>query len=159
MSAALEQPAPRLSGELLLAPQGVAAMQALERSFQSSGLEPALLLLVKLRASQINGCTFCIDMHAPHFLAKEENPMRLHHLPAWRDSPLYSARERAALGWCESLTRLAETGAPDADYAGVQSLFTPAEQVNLTLAIGAINTWNRLKVGFRALPASATVQT
>jgi AhpD family alkylhydroperoxidase len=146
---------PRLEGEMSLAPQSIAAMRELEKSFKSSGLEEALLALVKLRASQINGCAFCIDMHVAHLLALGETATRLHHLPAWRESPAYSDRERAALGWCEALTRLSETGAPDADYDALRLQFEPAEQVSLTLAIGAINVWNRLKVGFRSPPAGA----
>jgi AhpD family alkylhydroperoxidase len=145
--------APRLNDVLKLAPQSVEAMMQLEKSFKASGLEYRLLELVKLRASQINGCVHCIDMHVGQLTAQGETPARLHQLPAWRESSLYTARERAALGWCESLTRLAETGAPESDYAPMAAEFTPAEQVSLTLAIGAINVWNRLQVGFRASPA------
>jgi AhpD family alkylhydroperoxidase len=145
----------RLPDVFKLAPQGFEAMMQLEKSIKASGLEYRLLGLVKLRASQINGCVRCIDMHAGELTALGEPPQRLHQLPAWRESSVYTARERAALGWCESLTRLAETGAPDADYAAMAAEFTPAEQVSLTLAIGAINAWNRLQVGFRASPAPA----
>jgi AhpD family alkylhydroperoxidase len=154
MSSVIDPPVPRLDDVLALAPQSVAAMRELEKSFKSSGVDHGLLELVKLRASQINGCVFCIDMHVDLLLARGEKPMRLHQLPSWRESPLYSTRERAALAWCEALTRLAETGAPDADYEAFASQFTPAQQVSLTLAIGAINVWNRLNVGFRAPPAS-----
>jgi AhpD family alkylhydroperoxidase len=146
---------PRLAEVPKLAPQSIEAMLQLERSFKASGLEHRLLGLVKLRASQINGCVYCIDMHVAELMALGEATPRLHQLPAWHESSLYTARERAALGWCESLTRLAETGAPEADYAALAAEFTPAEQVSLTLAIGAINVWNRLQVGFRAAPASA----
>jgi AhpD family alkylhydroperoxidase len=148
-------PVPRLEGEMSLAPRSIAAMRELEKSFESSGLPKALLTLVKLRASQINGCVFCIDMHVAHLLALGETAARLHHLAAWRESPVYTDRERAALGWCETLTRLSESGAPDAEYDALKAHFLPAEQVSLTLAIGAINVWNRLKVGFRSAPASA----
>jgi AhpD family alkylhydroperoxidase len=160
MSAArigLAAPAPRLDKVMTLAPQSIEAMYALEKSFQSSGLDHRLLELAKLRASQINGCVFCIDLHVGRLLAAGENPMRLHHLPAWRESPLFTAQERAALGWSETLTLLADTGAPDADYEALEAQFTPAQQVSLTLAIGSINVWNRLNVGFQVPPASAAV--
>ncbi len=152
----LDAPVPRLDDVLSLAPQSVEAMRQLERSFKSSGLDFMLLELVKLRASQMNGCVFCIDMHVELLLAQGEKAVRLHHLPAWRESPWFTPRERAALGWCEALTRLADTGAPDADYDALKSQFTPAQQVSLTLAIGAINVWNRLKVGFRSGPATTS---
>ncbi|WP_345933659.1 MULTISPECIES: carboxymuconolactone decarboxylase family protein [Tistrella] len=141
---------PRLENHMTVAPAGIKAMVALETSIRASGLEHALLELVKLRASQINGCAFCIHMHATDMRRAGEVEMRLHMLNAWRESTLYSPRERAALAWTEALTNLAATGAPDADYDLVKAAFTPAEQVNLTLAIGAINVWNRLQVGFRA---------
>ena len=108
------------------------------------------LELVKLRASQINGCAYCIHMHATFLRKHGESEMRLYMLDAWRESALYDERERAALGWTEALTRLADTHAPDEDYERLKAQFTEAEQVGLTLAIGAINTWNRLQVGFRA---------
>ncbi|SRR5581483_1293794 len=141
---------PRLDNIFKLAPNPLKAMLALEASLKASGLEHNLLELVKLRASQINGCAHCIHMHATDLRKEGESEMRLYMLNAWRESPLYSAREKAALAWTEALTRLAETGAPDADYELVKAQFTPEEQVVLTLAIGAINTWNRLQVGFRA---------
>ncbi len=142
---------PRLPNHFKLAPDGIKAMLALEASFRASGLEPSLLDLVKVRASQINGCAFCIHMHTTEARKHGESEMRLHMLNAWRESSLYSGRERAALAWTEALTLVATTGAPDADYALIQDAFTPGEQVNLTLAIGAINLWNRLQVGFRAV--------
>lgn len=141
---------PRLENTHALAPDAIKAMMALEASFAASGLEHNLLELVKLRASQINGCAFCIHMHSTALRRHGEAEMRLYMLSAWRESPLYSPRERAALAWTEVLTRVAETGAPDGDYASLQAAFTPAEQVWLTLAIGSINSWNRLQVGFRA---------
>lgn len=142
---------PRLNNPLKAAPDGIKAMMAVEASIKASGLEPSLLELVKLRASQINGCAFCIHMHVTDARAHGETEMRLHMLNAWRESPLYSTRERAALAWTEALTLLAQTGAPDADYALVKAEFSESEQVNLTLAIGSINLWNRLQVGFRAV--------
>ena len=141
---------PRLTNPHKHAPDAVKAMQALEAAIKASGLERSLIELVKLRASQINGCAFCIHMHVTDARAFGETDMRMHMLSAWRESPLFSARERAALAWTEALTRLAETGAPDADYELVKAEFNEADQVNLTLLIGAINVWNRLQVGFRA---------
>lgn len=141
---------PRLNAPYKSIPEGIKAMMALEASFNSSTLEQSLRELVKLRASQINGCAFCIHMHATDARKNGESEMRLYMLNAWRESTLYSDRERAALAWTDSLTRVAETGAPDADYALVKTAFTEAEQVQLTLLIGAINVWNRLQVGLRA---------
>jgi AhpD family alkylhydroperoxidase len=141
---------PRIDDPRQHAPAAIKAMIALEGALQNSGLDHNLLELVKLRASQINGCAFCIHMHATDLRRQGEGEMRLYMLDAWRESSLYSSRERAALAWTEALTRLAETEAPDADYEQLRAAFTEAEQVNLTLAIGAINLWNRLQVGLRA---------
>ncbi|WP_407520102.1 carboxymuconolactone decarboxylase family protein [Methylobacterium oryzisoli] len=141
---------PRLHKPYDLAPEGIRAMMALEASFRSGPIEQGLKHLVKLRASQINGCAYCIHMHTSEARAHGETEMRLYLLSAWRESTLYSARERAALAWTEALTRVAETGAPDADYEEMARHFSEAEQVQLTLLIGAINVWNRLQVGFRA---------
>jgi AhpD family alkylhydroperoxidase len=141
----------RLENPFRHAPDGSRAMLALVASLNDSGLEPSLLELVELRASQINRCAFCLQMHATEARKQGETEMRIYMLDAWRESPLYSERERAALAWTEALTLVAETGAPDADYAMVAAMFTEKEQVNLTLAIGAINVWNRLQVGFRAV--------
>lgn len=142
---------PRLDNPHKLAPDAIKAMTALEGAIKKSGLEHNLIELVKLRASQINGCAYCIHMHTTDLRAHGESEMRLYMLTAWRESPLYSARERAALAWTESLTLLAATGAPDSDYELLKSEFTESDQVNLTMLIGAINVWNRLQVGFRAL--------
>ncbi len=142
---------PRLNNPFKAAPDGIKAMMAVEASIRASGLEHGLLELVKLRASQINGCAFCIHMHVTDARAHGETEMRLHMLNAWRESPLYSDRERAALAWTEALTLVAATGAPDADYDLLKREFTESEQVNLTLQIGAINLWNRLQVGLRAV--------
>jgi AhpD family alkylhydroperoxidase len=140
----------RLHDAFKLAPDAIKAMFALEGSIRASGLEHSLLHLVKLRASQINGCAFCIHMHTTDARKLGETEMRLYMLNAWRESPLYSDRERAALAWTESLTLLAETGAPDADYEVFKAAFDEKEQVYLTMLIGSINAWNRLQVGFRA---------
>lgn len=131
-------------------PEAINAMRGLQDVVNSSGLEPMLLELVKLRASQINGCAYCIDMHSKDAIAIGEDPQRLHVLAAWREAPFYSPRERAALGWCESLTLLPETAAPDDVYEAAAAEFLPRELVALTTAIVAINGWNRFAVGFRA---------
>lgn len=143
----------RVDNPFKAAPEAIKAMMAVEAALRGSGLEHSLLELVKMRASQINGCAFCIHMHATDARAAGETEMRLYMLNAWRETSLYSDRERAALAWTESLTRLVETGAPDADYGLIEQSFTEAERVNLTLAIGAINLWNRLQVGLRGQPA------
>lgn len=147
---------PRVTDPFKLAPAPIKAMMDLEAALRASGLDYNLLELVKLRASQINGCAFCIHMHATDLRKRGESEMRLYMLNGWRESPLYTQRERAALAWTEALTRVAETHAPDEDYELLKAAFTEAEQVNLTLAIGAINVWNRLQVGFRVShPVSA----
>ena len=126
-------------------------MLAVEASIEESGLEHGLLELVRLRASQINGCAFCLHMHVRDAVKHGENDMRIHMLDSWRGSPLFSDRERAALNWTESLTRIAETHAPDEDYALLKSHFSEKEIAYLTLVIGAINLWNRVQTGLRAI--------
>ncbi len=148
----------RIDNPFTAAPDAIKAMMAVEAAIRGSGLEHSLLELVKMRASQINGCAFCLHMHATEARAAGETEMRLYMLNAWRESDLYTGRERAALAWTESLTRLSETGAPDTDYDLVRTSFTDTEQVNLTLAIGAINLWNRLQVGLRVAPANGTAR-
>jgi AhpD family alkylhydroperoxidase len=130
--------------------QGFEAMRALEAAIRRSDLEPLLLELVKLRASQLNGCAHCLDMHAKDARARGEEEQRLHVLAAWREAPFYSERERAALAWCESLTLLPQNDAPDDVYAEVEAQFSPQEIAALTYQIVAINGWNRLAVGLRA---------
>jgi AhpD family alkylhydroperoxidase len=141
---------PRMTDAYKLMEPGIKAMYALESAIKHSPLESKLLHLIKLRASQINGCAYCVHLHTTEALRDGEDPMRLYMLTAWRESSLYSARECAALAWTEALTKLSETGAPDADWALVEAAFEPAERAWLSLAIGAINVWNRLQVGFRA---------
>ena len=141
---------PRIRNPHTLAPEQIKAMMAFEKSFEGGAIEPSLAELVRLRASQMNGCAYCIHMHSTELRKGGETELRLYMLPAWRESSLYSDRERAALSWTETLTRLADTHAPDADYAPLKEQFSEAEQVQLTLLIGAINVWNRLMVGFRA---------
>ena len=130
-------------------PDAMKALIALEGALARLGLDPGLADLVKLRASQINGCAYCVDLHASDLRKRGETERRLHALAVWRDTPLFSARERAALGWTEALTLLAQTHAPAADYAALREHFSEREMVDLTVAIGTINTWNRLSVGFR----------
>jgi AhpD family alkylhydroperoxidase len=125
-------------------------MAGLEDVVAESTLEPALLELVKMRASQLNGCAYCLDMHSKDARARGEDEQRLHVLAAWREAPLYSERERTALDWCEALTLLPQTGAPDEVYEHLRGEFDEEEIVALTLAIVAINGWNRLAVGFRS---------
>jgi AhpD family alkylhydroperoxidase len=131
-------------------PDGFKAMLGLEKAVRGSGLEPELLELVKLRASQLNGCAYCLDMHSKDARAQGEDEQRLHVLAAWREAPFYSPRERAALAWCESLTLLPETGAPDDVFAEVDAEFSAEEISALTFQIVAINGWNRLAVGMRS---------
>jgi AhpD family alkylhydroperoxidase len=131
------------------APAVYEGMLALQGVVDRSGLEKPLLELIKIRASQINRCAFCLHMHTRDARKGGESEERIYLLDAWRESPLYTARERAALAWTDALTLLPETGAPDDVYAEVAAQFSEAEIANLTLAIGAINVWNRFAVGFR----------
>ena len=127
----------------------VKSLQDAQAQIEASGLEYSLIELVKMRASQINGCAYCLHMHSQDARRAGEREERLHLLAAWRESSLYNERERAALAWTEAVTHLAETGAPDADFEAVKRLFTEAEIVNLTLAIAMINLWNRIAVPLR----------
>src|SRR5919202_3933226 len=133
------------------APDAIKAISDLEGYVQACGLEPNLLDLIKTRASQINGCAYCIHMHTHEARARGESEERLYLLDAWRESPLYSERERAALAWTEAVTLISETHVPDAVYEEARRHFTEEELVKLTVAIGAINTWNRIAIGFRAV--------
>jgi AhpD family alkylhydroperoxidase len=137
-----------------VAPEGYRAIYGLERYVRESGLEPSLLELIKLRASQINGCAFCIDMHWKDARARGESEQRLYGLMAWRESPYYTERERAALAWTESVTLVADTHIPDDVYEEVRQHFSEVELVNLTLALVTINGWNRLAIGFRTEPGT-----
>jgi AhpD family alkylhydroperoxidase len=129
------------------------AMLELEGRVSGSGLEKSLMSLVKVRASHINGCAFCIHMHSKDAREHSETEERLYLLNAWREAPCFSERERAALAWTDALTLLSETHAPDADYEAMKAQFTEEEQVKLTLLIATINSWNRIVVGFRTVPA------
>jgi AhpD family alkylhydroperoxidase len=136
-----------------VAPGAYKAMSALEGYVRkSSRLEPALLELVRMRASQINGCAFCLDMHSKDARAAGETEQRLYLLEAWRESPFYSDRERAALAWTEAITLVSEDHVPDEVYDEVKKRFSEEELVNLTLALVTINGWNRLCIGFRIQP-------
>lgn len=138
------------------APDTFAAVRDLDATIRRSGLERGLIELVKMRASQINGCAYCLDMHAKDARQHGETEQRLYLLNAWRETPYYSDRERAALAWTECLTRLPADGAPDAAYQALEATFTPAEIANLTALIGVINVWNRMAVGLhRPLPRAA----
>jgi AhpD family alkylhydroperoxidase len=140
-----------------VAPGAYRAMAGLERYVRESGLESSLLELVKVRASQINGCAYCLDMHWKDARAKGESEQRLYSLNAWRETSFYSERERAALAWTESLTLVSENHVPDELYEQVRPHFSEEELVNLSLAIVTINGWNRLAIGFRTEPGSYQV--
>lgn len=132
----------------ITAPETYKAVRNLEAYVRKAGLDAKLLHLLKVRASQLNKCAFCIDMHVKEALDDGEDPQRLYLLPAWQESPLYSERERALLAWTEALTLLPEKGAPDEAYEALRKHFAEAEIVNLTVAIGMINLWNRWSVAF-----------
>jgi AhpD family alkylhydroperoxidase len=136
------------------APAAGKAMYNLEKYVRDCGLEASLLELVRLRGSQINGCAYCIDMHTKDARAAGETEQRLYTVGVWREMPFFSDRERAALEWTESVTEIAHTHVPDDVYERVRSHFTEAELVNLTMAIVAINGWNRLAISFRAVPGT-----
>lgn len=131
------------------APDALIAMLTLERYVHTSSLEPSLRELVKLRASQINGCAYCVDMHAKDARAGGESQQRLDALAVWREAPFFSDRERAALAWTEALTLVSTSGAPDELYDAVRAHFSEQETVDLTFAIVTINAWNRLAISFR----------
>ena len=132
-----------------IAPDLLKPMLDQEELFKTTGLEHSLIELVKLRASQINGCAFCINMHWVDARASGEREERLYLLDAWREASVYTDREAAALAWTEALTRIETSQAPDEDYADVKVHFSPREQVALSLLITAINSWNRIAIGFR----------
>ena len=135
---------------------GPAAMQAVQQAeayIQQCGLERSLIELVKMRASQINGCAYCLDVHSKDAHRQGESEQRLYLLDAWHESSIYTPRERAALAWTDALTRVAETHAPDTVYDEVRQHFADKELVDLTTLIGLINLWNRLAIGFRYQPS------
>jgi AhpD family alkylhydroperoxidase len=143
---------PRLN--LQSAPGVYKAMLGLEEYLRHCGLEEGLLHLIKLRASQLNGCAYCLDMHWKDLRAVGENEQRLYSLDAWRESPYYSERERAALAWTEAVTLVAEEHVPDHVYEEVRQHFAEKELCDLTLAVAAINAWNRLSIASRTVPGT-----
>ena len=136
------------------APDGIAALSAVEKYLQNCGLDRRLVELVKMRVSQMNGCAYCLHMHTADARKLGESEMRLYLLDAWHESHLYSARERAALEWAESLTNIATTRAPDDVYDRVRQQFSEKELADLSIVIAMINAWNRLSIGTRALHPS-----
>ena len=142
---------PRLN-YLHASPEPYKAMSGLEQAIRKSGLEHPLLELVKLRASQINGCAFCIDMHWKDARAAGETEQRLYGLSAWEESPYYTPRERAALAWTEVVTLVSQTHVPDAVFEAVRPHFNDKELADLTWAVAAINAWNRLAISMRSTP-------
>lgn len=135
-----------------VSPGGYYAMAGVEKYIRECGLEEGLINLITLRASQINGCAFCLDMHWKDLRAAGETEQRLYSLDAWRECPYYTNRERAALAWTEAVTQVSETHVPDEVYEQVQREFHEKEIADLTLAIATINAWNRLAVAGRTIP-------
>jgi AhpD family alkylhydroperoxidase len=133
-------------------PDGYKAMAQLEAFVRHSGLEAKLLELVKIRASQLNGCAFCLDMHTKDARAKGETEQRIYMLNAWREAPFFTDKERAALAWTEAITNIQQGHASDEVYEVLSQQFTEQERVNLTWAITAISAWNRIAIGFRLVP-------
>ena len=130
------------------------AMLGIEHYLQQSGLEESLLHLIKLRVSQINGCAYCIDMHWKDLRAIGESEQRLYGLDAWEESPYYTDRERAAFAWAESVTNIQQGHVPDAVFEHVRPFFNDKELADLTLAVTAINSWNRLSIAARTIPGT-----
>jgi AhpD family alkylhydroperoxidase len=134
-------------------PSAIKALLAVEERIGKSSLEKSLAELVRLRASQINGCAFCVDMHVTDARKGGETDRRLAAVVVWRETPFFTDRERAALEWTEALTLVSQNHVPDAVWEAVQPHFTEEEMVDLTLLVSSINTWNRFAIGFRKLPA------
>ncbi len=136
------------------APDAMKAMRGLEAYLAKCSVEKPIIELVKMRASQINGCAYCLDMHTKDARARGEKEQRLYAVAAWHEAPFFTERERAALAWTEAVTRVSKTHVPDDVYEEARRLFNERELVDLTLAIVAINGWNRLAVAFRTVPGS-----
>jgi AhpD family alkylhydroperoxidase len=147
---------PRIDYRNAIPNEALQALYTLEQNIRKGGLETKLLELVRMRASQINGCAFCIDMHSKDARAKGETEQRLYGLNAWRETSYYSDRERAALEWTEEVTLVSHSQVPDDVYERARGKFSEAELAVLTLAIVAINGWNRIAIAFRAVPGSYT---
>ncbi len=139
---------PRLN-MMKAAPEAIKAVTALENYVQASGLERRFIHLIKLRASQINGCAYCVDMHVKESRHDGLSEQWINMMCVWWESPVYDDKERALLGWVDAVTRIADTGIPDSAFDALKAHFTEEEMVKITVALGAINTWNRLAVGFR----------
>ena len=137
-----------------VSPEALQAVAGIQKYVRQSGLEQPLLELVRMRASQINGCAYCLDMHSKDARAAGETEQRLYALNAWRETPFYTDRERAALEWTEALTLISQTHAPDEVYEIARKQFSEREIVDLTLAVAEINTWNRIAISLRAVPGS-----
>ena len=135
-------------------PEAYKAMVQMEGVVRRSGLDPMLLELIKIRASQLNGCAYCIDMHTKDARFKGETEQRIYALDAWRETPFFREKERAALAWTEAITNIQTGHAPEAVYQDLSRNFSEEERVNLTLAITTINAWNRIAIGFRLVPGS-----
>jgi AhpD family alkylhydroperoxidase len=135
-------------------PEAAKAMFQLEHVVRNSGLDPQLLELIRIRASQMNGCAYCIDMHTKDARRRGETEQRIYALSAWAEAPFYTEKERAVLAWTEALTNIQQGHAPDEVYEEVARHFAERELMNLTLAITTINAWNRIALGFRIVPGS-----
>jgi AhpD family alkylhydroperoxidase len=135
-------------------PEALQALYAVEKSIRKSGLELKTLELVRMRASQINGCAFCLDMHSKDARAEGETEQRLYGLNAWRETPYYTDRERAALEWTEAVTLISRDQVPDEVYESVRGHFSESELAMLTLAVASINSWNRIAISFRVIPGA-----
>jgi AhpD family alkylhydroperoxidase len=137
-----------------LSPGGYKAMLGLEMYLNHSGLEKKLLHMIKLRVSQINGCAFCLDMHWKDLQMEGETEQRMYSLDAWRETPYYTDRERAALAWAEAVTHITEGHAPDELFEEARQHFSQQELADLTLAVATINSWNRISIAFRVVPGT-----
>ncbi len=135
-------------------PEAMKAIYAMEMHLAKSSLDKQLLHLIKYRVSQINGCAYCLDMHSKDLRAGGETEQRLYTLDAWRETPFFTPRERAALEWAESVTLVSQTHVPDEVYETVRKEFNDEELIDLTLAVAAINTWNRMAISFRTTPGT-----
>jgi len=145
---------PRIDYRKEMAKEALQSLYALEQLVRRSGLDTKLLELVRMRASQINGCAYCLDMHSKDARAEGETEQRLYGLSAWRETPYYTDRERAALEWTEAITLVSRDQVPDEVYERTRKHFSEEELVNLTLAAVMINNWNRLAIAFRAVPGT-----
>jgi AhpD family alkylhydroperoxidase len=150
---------PRIDYHKMAASGAAKAMFGLEHFVRNCGLEHKLLELVRMRTSQINGCAYCIDMHSKDARAAGETEQRLYALSAWRETPFFSDRERAALEWTEALTLISQNHVPDELYEHVRKQFSEEEILNLSMAVVAINGWNRLAIPFRSVPGSYQVKS